>query len=137
MSGPTTSFETDALSCAADATFTYRGVFLDDQLNPIPLSALVSLTLSLFDTNAASPAVVNDVDGIGILNTDRGVVSAGGQLTLTLAGNPGTVGDTSLTDPTNAREWRSILLRWTYNSPTGLATGRHRVRFLIVAFEEN
>ena len=130
--GPATvasaDFSKDPNAFPADATVTYTGQFVDYENAPV--TQLLSLTLSLYKTN--SPTVVNGVDRINILNLGRGSVDAFGKVTVTLSG-----ADTGLLVANDQYEYRTMILDWTYSSPTGVAAGRRRILLKFTAFEEN
>lgn len=116
-------------AAAAGETFVYRGQLVDDSVppQPIPASALGSLTLSIVDT--ASRGIVNSVSQVNILNSGRGAVDGAGNLTLTLGG-PSNAADTRLLNPDHVQERRSLVLDWTYNG--GQKSGTHEAQFLVV-----
>jgi hypothetical protein len=106
----------------AGSTAVYTAQLLDAYGNPIPGSALTSLTLTIVDT--LSGAVVNGVQQQNILNTDRGVIDQQGNLTLSLE-----AGDMTITNPSALRIQRSLVLDWTYNG--GSSSGRHQANFTL------
>lgn len=87
----------------------------------IPGSALLTLTLQLFDTESFS--IVNGVSGQNILNTDRGTIDNLGNLAILF-----TPADTAPVNTQQNLEYRSFSYSWTYTS--GRA-GFHQVDFQI------
>jgi hypothetical protein len=107
----------------AGSTGVYIAQLLDAYGNPIPGTALTSLTLTIVDV--LSGAVVNGVQQQNILNTDRGTIDQQGNLTILLE-----VGDMTITDPAAPRIQRSLVLDWTYNG--GASAGRHQANFTLM-----
>lgn len=123
MKGKTVTLFNDRLSqpVASGATLTYKATFFDENDEAIVSSDLDSLILSVIDT--ATGDIINEVDGIDILNTDRGAVDGAGKLTIVLEPE-----DTILTVGKSAD--RSLILQWTFNSGH---VGRHQVDFKVIA----
>jgi hypothetical protein len=118
------SIETDAI--APDTTPRYTGVLKDDLGNPVPGSALNTLTLTIADPMTG--AIVNGCELVNILNVGRGTVDSFGNLTVAL-----TVEDTDVSGsaglPTVPTVPRALIFDYTYND--GAAVGRHEAIFPI------
>ena len=108
----------------AGSTPTWAFQLLDENKNPIGVTALASLTLTISDP--VSLSIVNSVSDKNILNADRGTVDAQGNVTIVLQG-----GDTALLNSTDQMEERSLIAIWTYNG--GTRTGKHQADFQIQA----
>ena len=89
-------------------TYTISGSFIGDLGDVPPLSALSSLTLTLWDD--ASRAILNNVDRVNILNTGRGTVDVNGYLICTLVG-----ADNAVLDPQCIEELHVAFFEWTYS----------------------
>jgi hypothetical protein len=116
------------------ATAVFETWLIDYRGDPIPASAMSSLTLTIIDT--ASQTVVNGVQQVDILNTDRGSLQTFTAPDGSLAATRVTVnlqsGDTELAYPTSSfrgRVQRSLIFGYTYNA--GRAAGGHRSNFWI------
>lgn len=114
----------------AGATPQYQCQLLDTTGTPVPLSALLTLTLSLM-TADTPPAVVNAVSKKNILNTDRGTVSASCLVTVSLL-----AADTAIIDAPGGIELRSMIFDFTFTGTAGTQTGRHQVDFAIEQLSE-
>lgn len=88
--------------------------------NPIAGSSLFSLTVTIFDT--PSGIVINGVKD----DTTRVSCDAQGNVTVALK-----LGDTALLNPADGREYRSLLVFWTYNG--GVSEGWRQGNCLILA----
>jgi hypothetical protein len=120
-------------SCPSGKTMILTFQLLDQNSNPIPSSELNTLILTLADTNSLTNGdlvIVNAVDQINILNTNRGTVDNEGNVTITLGSVPDAA-DTALLYATDTIELRSVIIDWTYNS--GAQSGGIRLDFLITA----
>jgi hypothetical protein len=95
--------------------------------NGIPLASLVTVTLTLYDVTTGD--IINGVDHVDILNTDRGVIGALGAFTITL--HPG---DNPILDDTLTEEAHRALLEFEYN--LGLDGGKQRIEIRVVNFEK-
>ena len=109
---------------AASTTPTYTATIVDQNQNPVPASALSTLTLSIVDT--LTGLTINGVRQVNILNADRGSVDGQGNLTIRLQ-----VGDTSMDETTAPSVQRSLIIDFSYNG--GLSVGRHEATFELVA----
>lgn len=111
---------------AAGTTPVYSALVVDPAGTPLRGSALDSLTLTIVDTLTGN--VINDVDDINILNTDRGTIDEAGNLTIQLE-----TGDTEISDIppiASLRVQRSLVIGWSYN--TGLLIGRQAANFQLI-----
>lgn len=109
------------------STPIYTGQLLDNYGVGIPAASLLDLTLTILDT--LSGAVINGCFEVDILNSDRGVVDASGNMTVTLQ-----TGDTSLDDvPSAAQIQRSLIFSWT---TTSNLVGGHEARFFVQRLTE-
>lgn len=116
MTTITRFIDSRAVTVANGASLIYKGTIVDENRNPInPLS---TLSLSIVDTKTGN--VINGVDQVNILNTDRGSIDSSGRLTVTLIPE-----DTE----SEVSTMRSLVLDWEY----GPLRGRHQVDFRIVA----
>src|SRR6185312_4273183 len=106
---------------AEQTTSRITGTIVDDAGVAIPASALVTLTLTLY--NRRGPTILNSRDNVSVLNTNGGTVDSAGKFAMTLdpADNPLSAGFSS--------EQHAALFTWTYNS--GAATGRAVVEFTV------
>lgn len=104
------------------STWRYTGVLKDEKAVAIPAASLTTLTLTLY--NLETLAIINSLDGINILNTNRGTVDANGNLAITL--HPA---DNLIVDTTKIEETHMMLLQWTYAA--GVEAGRHEVEFKV------
>lgn len=104
---------------AAGSTIVYTGVIQDASGNPVSGQQLVTLTLSLVETDTG--LVLNNVDQVNILNQDRGTVDNLGNLTITLS-----PADTAMTSDLQVNLY-SLIIDFSYNG----GTGRHQVNFKV------
>jgi hypothetical protein len=125
-----TSFADASRAVPARSTQLYTAIIEDQAGAPIPAAALTTLTMTLLDY--ATGQVVNNVNAQNILNTDRGVIDAQGNLTVTLRPLDTAIFGPAL--PAGQLQYRSIVFDWTYNS--GNSTGRHEFDFAIMALAE-
>lgn len=104
------------------STWRYTGILKDETGTAIAALSLSTLTLTLY--NLDTLAIINGMNGINILNADRGTVDASGNLTVVLqpADNP-------ILDTTKIDETHVMLLQWTYAG--GAKAGRHEVEFRV------
>ena len=102
------------------SSIVYRAKMVDENGTAITSSDLSSLTLSLFDTKTEE--IINSVQDINILNTDRGTIDSEGNLSVEL--RP----EDTLSD-SNVPLDRSIVLNWIYG--TDNKKGRHQAIFRI------
>lgn len=118
----------DGTAIAPGSTAVYEAWLLDYAGNPIPGSALTTLTLTIIDT--VTETVVNGVLTVNILNTGRGSADNTGKVTVTLEPN-----DTALQYPISVfrgRVQRSLIFNYTYNA--GAAVGGQRENFWIEGY---
>lgn len=108
---------------AAGSTFPVNGQIVDGTLNGIPATNLVSLTLSIVDV--LTMAIINGVQAINILNTNRGTVDNQGNLTIQLE-----VGDTLMDEVPGATSIvRALIIDWS----TLTLVGRQQIEFVLLA----
>lgn len=106
------------------STVAYQARLTDQADIALTAAALNSLTLTLYDVQAETQAIVNGVNRLNILNTGRGSLAADGTLTITLE-----PADTVILDETHAFERRRMLIEWTWQA--GTRAGRHEVDFFV------
>ena len=80
----------------------------EDQVTPIPVGTLTTLTLTLYVLNEAQ-TIINGRSAQSILNANGGAVDASGVLTFTLAPADNPIVDTNL-----AYERHVALFEWTW-----------------------
>lgn len=107
---------------APGTTPVYEMQLLDGSNNGIPAAALNTLTLTICDTTTRQ--IVNGVQDVNILNAGRGTVDTLGNVQVQLLAT-----DTALEVDSDPYEYRSLVLRWSYNS--GLGIGEHQANLLI------
>lgn len=107
---------------APGTTPVYSVQLIDGYGNGIPASALNTLTLTICDTSTRQ--IVNSCQDVNILNMGRGTVDALGNVQVQLL-----AADTALEIESDPYEYRSLVLRWTYNSGAGI--GEHQVNLLM------
>lgn len=107
---------------APGTTPVYEMQLLDGAGNGIPAAALNTLTLTICDTSTQQ--IINGCQDANILNTGRGTVDALGNVQVQFL-----AADTALEASSDAYEYRSLVLRWTFNSGVGI--GEHQVNLLI------
>lgn len=108
----------------AGATAQYTAGLFDANMKPVPGSAFSSLQLTIADTLTGT--IINNVNGVSILNVGRGTVDPQGNLTINLQ-----TGDTALQYPAFPLVKRSLLIVGVYNG--GASTLIHQANFLIAA----
>jgi hypothetical protein len=85
---------------------------LDDAGVAVPLSAIQTVTLTLYARDEASQPILNMVDHVDIKNTGRGTIHAtSGLLTVTLESL-----DNSIQNSANPLEWHRALIEVGYNT---------------------
>lgn len=92
------------------ATALIEGDLVDEQGQAIDGTALTTLTLTLYDEDTDD--IINNRDGVNILNTGGGSVDANGNFSLELA-----IADMVIVTSSKRREQHIALVEWTY--PTG------------------
>jgi hypothetical protein len=92
----------------------YRG-------QPVPGLTFKTLTLTIVDI--ATNTIVNGVDDIDILNTGRGTLDIGGDLTI--------IPETSDLTTTLPKVWRAFVLNYTYNQGA-VSVGAVQINFLLI-----
>ncbi len=100
------------------------GVIRDEAGAAIPAASLTTLTLTLYNLDAAQ-TIINARDAVSILNANGGTVDSSGNMAF-----PMTAADTALVDATQGEEAHVALIRWTYNAgaKAGLQEILHRVQ---------
>lgn len=92
-------------------SWMYRGVLADPLQQPILLSSLTTLTLTLYDVT--SNTIINGLNATNILNADRGTVDSAGNLLIHFR-----PGDSIIVNPglaVGATEAHIALIECTYN----------------------
>ena len=111
---------------AAGTTPIYSALLVDAANQPLPGSALESLTLTIVDTLTGN--IINGVDNTNILNTGRGTIDEIGNLTIQLEAS-----DTEISEIPPIASYavqRSLVIGWSYN--LGLIVGRQEADFQLV-----
>jgi len=118
-----TTYRRETLEERAGELKSYRitGDLIDETGNPLPPGNLSALTLKLFDEN--TEAIINGVNGLSILNVDRGNVNAAGKFTLDLlpADNP-------ILNPDVLEEAHIAFVEWTF---AGTKKGGIEIEFFV------
>ena len=104
-------------------TLAYRARLVDEQGLFLTSASLFGLTLSLYALALSLP-ILNDVEGINILNMDRGSFDANGYLVVTLR-----PADNVLFESGRREEHHVMLIQWTYAN--GEKAGAHEVEFVV------
>lgn len=127
-----TSIVDSQISVPAGSTAIYTGKIVDESGNGIPAANLAApLALSIIETGDG--VIINAVDRVNILNTNRGTVDSQGNLTINLR-----AGDTAWLPaypPSLASIKRSLVIDWIFNG--GLSVGRHQFNFIVQSLAEN
>lgn len=108
-------------------TGQYTSLIVDANNVAVPLAALNTLVLTLFDN--ASKAIINGRDGQSVLNASNVTVSAGGVLIWTIQPLDNVILDDSLDT-----ELHVALFQWTFNG--GLESGKHAIGLRVANFEK-
>lgn len=104
------------------STLRITGRLQDENNVAIGVSALTTLTLTLFDK--ASASIVNSRSASDIKNANGGTVDANGNFTLVLGPLDGTIIDSG-----QPYERHVALFEWTYGG--GSKQGRHEVEWIV------
>jgi hypothetical protein len=107
------------------STPTYEADLRDTDGSGIPASALVTLTLTLYDLTSSGEAIINSVNGQNILNADRGVVDSLGHVVVQFQSL-----DMAILDASHLYERRLALFQWTYGL-AGIFRDAHEVELVI------
>ena len=106
------------------ATLRYTARLTDERNLPLSSQAMMTMTLTLYDLSGSAQTILNEVDGIDILNTGRGTLDTQGVLVVTLSPE-----DNPIVDDRRKRERHLMLFEWTFDG--GNKTGRHEVEFVV------
>lgn len=106
------------------STPIYTAALVDTNDNPIPGSNLNTMLLTIADTLTGT--IINGVQNINILNTNRGIIDQFGNVTVLLE-----PADTMLGYPSYRIVERSLIFVWTYNG--GSSVGIHQANFKVQA----
>jgi hypothetical protein len=106
-------------------TYRIKGDLIDEAGDPLAPGNLTSLTLRLFDEN--TKAILNSVNGISILNVDRGSVDGQGKFTLTLRPDDSPIVNDSLLE-----EAHIAFVEWGF--ATGSKKGGIEIEFFVWNF---
>ena len=108
---------------AESTTCRITGALVDETGAALGSSSLTTLTLTLYALTDKLP-IINAVDGVNILDTGRGAIDAGGNLTLTLTPADGAIQATG-----SPSEIHRALLKWTWLA--GAKAGAHEIDFRV------
>jgi hypothetical protein len=106
-------------------TYRIRGDLIDEAGDPLAPGNITSLTLRLFDEN--TKAIINGVDGISILNVDRGSVDGNGKFTLILRPD-----DSPILNDHLLEEAHIAFIEWVF--ATGSKKGGIEIGFYVFNF---
>ena len=100
------------LIVAERTTLKLTGVLTDENGLVIPLAAIQTMTLTLYNRDSSAQEIINQVNAVSVLNTGRGTVNqTTGAVVLTLL-----PADNAIVNSNVDLEWHRVLLTGTYDS---------------------